>query len=706
MNPWRQFPLLRLIIPFIGGLILAIKFPVVPGFLVLIVIFFLYLLFLFLVLFHDRFIDYSTRWITGFVIMLLTVSIAYDNALHREERPQPGSEGTGSPGNSMVVADIIEPVIQKSKTTKVFLRIRFLNAGGKWIRADGKILVYFQKETASPDLNYGDRVILYAELREPPGPMNPYSFNYKRFLEIRGIYFQGYCRQGTWRLISRDGSNPFIRFALELRKKLLIIFRENQIEGREFAVGAALLLGYTDEIDPGLMKDYAATGAMHILSVSGMHVGIIFLVLEKLLLFLKRYRHGILLKTLLVIILVWFYALLTGLSPSVLRSAAMLSLVATGNYLKRNHDLVNTLGVSMLLLLMWDPMLLMDVGFQLSYLAVGGIVLIYQPLYKLFVIGKWLPDQVWGIIAVSLAAQVATFPLGLFYFHQFPNYFMITNIVVVPLSSLIIYTGIILLFMGGVPLLPLFLAKVFAWMIWLLNSSIHFIEQLPYSTFKGIYISPVCLVLIYILITCSFLFIKTKSGLYILSVAGILIVISSFSLCSKVKIIERKKIIVYHNRQGLLLELIGQGSSILAGTRIFTLDEQIQGNLQNSRWALKYSERFRLAIFPSKTFDSPLIIKNGFFRQGRFIQFEDKRIAIINREIPMVPREKLKINILILTGNPAVKLDDITKAFIFDQIVIDVTNQNWKVREWMNEAAKLKIRIYSMFSSGAFEMDF
>ena len=183
------------------------------------------------------------------------------------------------------------------------------------------------------------------------------------------------------KVVQVDHGFDMVRQSLALRNRLLQIFRDNNLSGREFAVAAALLLGYVDELDPVLLRDYSATGAMHILSFSGMHVGIIFLVLDKLLGCLKKLKQGLFLKTLLICLVIWFYAFLTGLSPAVLRASVMITLIVIGKAMQRQPDILNIISASFIILLFWNPGLLMNVGFQLSYLAVTGIVLLYQPIF-------------------------------------------------------------------------------------------------------------------------------------------------------------------------------------------------------------------------------------------------------------------------------------------------------------------------------------
>ncbi len=705
MNPWRQFPLLRLIFLFIAGIFTGYYFPE-TAFFILTGLSLLYCVYLQLVIFSKRLILFKIRWLPGVIISFLVIGLAYQITVNSSDRNHRNYAANLTPGKTFYIADIVEPVTRKPGTAKAILRIEAVRMKDKWLKATGKILVYFQKDDKTGNLDYGDRVLFYTSVKEPPGPTNPYSYDYRRFLRTKGISIQAYVKTGQWEIISRNEQNPLVALALSLRKSLLDIFRNNKMEGREFAVGAALLLGYVDEIDPRLIKEYSATGAMHILSVSGMHVGIIFVVLEKLLAFLKRFKYGIAIKTSLVILFIWFYAMLTGLSPAVLRAAAMLSLVAIGNSFQRSPDILNTLAASVLLLLIWNPCYLMDVGFQLSYLAVGGIILLNKSLYNLFQPDNWFIDQVWAIMAVSLSAQIATFPLSLYYFHQFPNYFMITNILVVPLSSLIIYIGILLLLFGSVPFISFCVAKILIFLIGSLNASIHFIEELPFSTVKGIVISEWEFILLYLFFIGMILFFNSKRKAFLFISFTVLILITGSGVMKKIARLERKKLIVYHLQQGSAFEFIDQGKSILAGNQIFGLNDFSTDIIQNTRMVLGCREKLKLLIHPEVKNSKP-VVSGIFYKKGNFIQFDGKRIGIINSNLPLGPvSPKLRLDLLIIAGNPKIMIADLLKVFTFREIVIDATNPAWKVRNWISEAETLGIRYYSVSGSGAFVMDF
>ena len=479
--------------------------------------------------------SYGLRWINGLLFNLFLVMAGYSITCSRNPRNDPDFAGN-TPGGLFIIS-VAEPPTVNSSGVKIVAEIEFRREGGKWVRSSGNAVMHLKTKPGAVPLQFGDHVLVHAIFNVISNNSNPHGFNYAKYLERKGITHQVFIGPYGWQKINLDPSSVIRKAAFRVRDRLLDILRENRVEGREFAVAAALLLGYVDDLDAGLRSDYAATGAMHVLSVSGMHVGIIYIFLEFLLGFMNRTKAGRLLKAVILLVFIWFYALLTGLSPCVLRSAAMLSLPILGKSLNRSPDMYNIISASVLFILALDPFLILDVGFQLSYLAVTGIVVLYKPVYDLYVTSAWLPDKIWSVVAISIAAQAATLPITLYTFHQFPNYFMLTNIFVVPLSSLIIYTGILVLVAGAVPVVSLLLAKLLIFLVWLLNSVIHVIEQLPFSTIRGIYISQAEMWLLYLVMAALFLYLLFRRipALYLFLAALIVygLVVLRFRVCGR-----------------------------------------------------------------------------------------------------------------------------------------------------------------------------
>jgi len=704
VNPWRPFPLIRLLLPVIAGVttgLLIVKNIHIP-------LIFLALLTLFMafLVFNKRIARYfAMRWVIGFLIFSLLTFLAYEITIRKNDLFQRGYFMKPGDGKRFYLGELIEPAVQKQKSTKVVVNIVASYNNGSWKSTVGKALIYLKKDSRSENLFYGDRILFYAAFTEPGSAAFPGSFDQKRFLANQQIYYVSYTGSCQWKTISYNGIQDLVRLALSLRNKLLQIFRDHKIHGREFAVSAALLLGCVDEIDQGLMRDYSATGAMHILSVSGMHVGVIFLVLDKLLGFLSRSKYGMVIKTILIILMIWFYAMITGLSPAVLRASVMISLVAAGKAMKRQPDILNILAASFIILLIREPPLIFNVGFQLSYIAVAGIVLLYKPVYDLYITSNFILDKVWSIVAVSLAAQLSTFPLSLYYFHQFPNYFMITNILVVPLSTLIIYIGVMLLILGSVPLMSVLLAKLLIALVWILNNSIHFIEGWPFAVTRGVHINLGLTICIYLLILAMvlFLFYKNKINLFIFFILSV--ILSAGVLYKKVQLLGSARMIIYGARNLPAVDFISGGASV------FLYHPEVMNNDYFSENHLITYEKMKIRKSTNKMLSSGSRGSPGFscygcfYKKDGFIRFFDKRIYILNRKLPKTISRKFYLDIIIIYGNPAVTIDQIRKIFEVREIIVDPSNSRWRSDIWKKEGAVKGASVYVVNEKGACVID-
>jgi competence protein ComEC len=496
-----------------------------------------------------------------------------------------------------------------------------------------------------------------------------------------------------------DG-NKILSASYALREYLLNIYKENNITGDEFAVGSALVLGYTDKLDQDLISSYASSGALHVLSVSGLHVGIIYLIFNYLLFFLDKFKHGKFIKMILLLFILWFYAILTGLAPPVLRSAAMFSFVVVAKTWRYSTNIFNTLAVSCFALLLYNPYLIMDVGFQLSYLAVLGIVLIQPWLYE-----KWQPktrlmDQIWLIASVSLAAQLATFPLGLMYFHQFPNYFLFSNLIVIPVSTLILGYGLLMFALGKISAIGITCGKIFSALVWFLNESVRVVDQIPGALTQGISTNIPKTLAMYLLLIFLIVFIYKREIRHLfISLAAILVLLSLQTIEAH-SIRKQKAIIVYDIPKISAYDFInGKQTLFLADSSLIHNPGRMLFHIRHNWWDRNITYQKKLENEKENNFsDNNLILKNNF------IQFNNKRIVIVNKlpGINSFIHQKLHADIIILSKNPKIKIQDLQKWFEFKKIIIDSSNPAGRAEKWKKECENLKIDFYSVIDSGAY----
>jgi len=421
-----------------------------------------------------------------------------------------------------VIGYIIEPVKEKKSSLKTVVDVVLVKIGSKWTETSGKLLCYFEKNKSTNNLTYSNRVLITSLITAVEPPKNPSEFDYKQYLAFHNIYHRTYIKQNEYEVVRGSmlgwfaTPNLFLYYAQkirgELERKLLYHFREK----RESSIVQALILGMKDNLENEVIQAYSGVGAMHVLAVSGLHVGLVYKILLFFFSWLNRrnWKVGTYTQIALLVLAIWFYAFITGLSPSVMRAATMFSFIILGKATNRNSNIYNTLSISAFSLLCINPFMIMEVGFQLSYLAVIGIVYLHPKLYYLFRIENVVGDKIWEITCVSIAAQIGTFPLGLLYFHQFPTYFFISNLIVIPAAILILYWGFLILTFSWWESISETLTFLLEHIIWFINEAIFKLSELPYALLSEIDISILESWIIYSMLLFFILFFHYKKLLF------------------------------------------------------------------------------------------------------------------------------------------------------------------------------------------------
>ena len=399
-------------------------------------------------------------------------------------------------GATMYLAEVKRFDIQKPNSSENLLEVFSIRDSLGWKKTQGKVLIYHQLASS---LQPGEVVLVNKIPEIIPSPSFPDEFDYRGVLAKKDIHFRQFIRSG---LVKVDSSNTrSLEFAIDRLGYFLSSLIDQKVEIAESKqIANALLLGQKESLDKEIKKAYSETGTTHILAVSGLHVGIIYAIL---LLPTRRFkgdfkfRKGYLLA---VVVLIWLYALMTGFSPSVVRASTMFSLATAGQMRKKKPSIWNILAFSAMLMMVVEPEVIFDIGFQLSYLAVAGIVGLQPVIVRWWIPGNVVLEYFWQLAAVSIAAQLVTFPLSVFYFHQFPTYFLLANLVVVPLAFLIMAVGVPFLFLGWIPMLGEVMGWLVNWMIYIQNQITFFIQLLPLGKIDRLTITFSGMLLVWILL--------------------------------------------------------------------------------------------------------------------------------------------------------------------------------------------------------------
>jgi competence protein ComEC len=704
----RQIPFLRLLLPFTGGIILQLYFPV-RGSIIYSCIAVCFFILIWVFLYRRIKQNYAYRWVYGTFLHLFLFLLGAGIIHIRENR----SNYTDLvEGECLGLGNLIESPQDKPRSVKSVLEIISVRVGEEWVKTRGKSLIYFQKDSMAKMLNVGDQVVFLGSVQPIQYLQNPGEFNFRRYMGFHDVYGQLYLPGGNWKVINRNKGNALILTSRKLRSYFLNTYRNYGLQGDELAVAGALTLGFRDFLGEELKEAYATSGAMHILAVSGLHVGIIYFLIFYLFYFVTKFRFGRVIRVMITMVCLWSFAFLTGLSPSVMRATTMFSFIVIGQSLHRQVNIFNILAASAFFLLLLNPYLITEIGFQLSYTAVTGIVYFQPKMYRLYRSKYWIIDKIWGLVTVSIGAQLGTFPLAIYYFNQFPNYFLLTNIMVIPFATIIIYLGVMILLFSWVPLL----SKTFSFLVIQtikgLNYSIDFIESLPYSLTTGISNTVMETIFIYFIILCVALFLIEKKRISFIAGLFLLIIFIGMNILKNYQSESQRKMVVYNVKGISTLNFIDSRVSILLGD--FNLEnnrERILYYVSNYWNSVGIREKEFYGLDQLNYFGSNGNTWNNtninLFVHGNFIQFYDKRIYFLNdrslREY--TTGAKIRMDYLIYSKNPGIPLETILKYFTVEQIIIDSSNSYWYYKKVKEDCRKKNIPCYSVAERGAFILD-
>lgn len=586
--------------------------------------------------------SYQQRWLTGVAAMLLFYSCGILVNTLQNQLSDPGHFSRVPQARAYVVKLCEEPLPRSGSFRMKTRVLQCTDSSGRTHAAVGHILLYIGRQTQVPLPQYGDVIVLPAGLvHEVMPPRNPGEFDYRRYLAFQHVHHQAYLKdapQGTG--INRGSRLMKGVYGIQHHfKRVLDIFLRSP---EEVAVAQALLYGFDDDIDEATMSAYANTGTLHVLAVSGMHVGLIFFILGKLLFFMDKNRKLLQGKRLIILLALWAYSALCGLSPSILRATVMFSFVIMAQVLGRKSNIYNTLAASCLALLCYDSNILANVGFQLSYMAVTGIVFIQPMVEKWWTPPGFLLRQVWSITSVSIAAQMGTLPIGILYFHQFPNCFLFSNLLIIPLTTLIIYLTIMLLAVSwwpaGAGIAGLVIQKLILFTNWLVLQ----VERVPYSYVNGLQITiPQCLLLYGMMLSLVFYFMYRYAGLFKTFLA-LLLVFTVMSGLQTFRVRHQKKLVVYSIPGSSAIHLVHGAGSVLY------LDDSLRVNRQKFRFHIQ-QHIWQCGIERVDTLRSPegwLLIEAGeknilLSGPGENITRQRTDVLILRNPVPFVLLEAI-----------------------------------------------------------------
>lgn len=632
---------------------------------------------------------YKSRWACGAALFLSIAALG--SAMAALNTPPNVVSNAGSRKCEYRASVTGTPSVGE-KACKVDMRVEALNLLGEWHDFDARIVATIMKDSAAAALKAGQTIKFSSRIDTLDMPKNPFGFNYSQYLQLNGVQGSIFLNPGEWELA--DGSVHGLRqHALNMRQMLVGLLEKAGLEGNELGLASTLVLGYKNNIDAEVKQAYMNAGAMHVLAVSGMHVGIVCSVLE-MLMFVFGGRLASNFKRLVIVLLLWVYAFITGLSPSVLRATVMFSFLELGRLMRRDMSIYNTLAASAFLLLVINPDMLFKAGFQLSYAAVIGIVSLQPRIVRLLPVNRrnkplrWF----WELTAVSIAAQISTFPFCLYYFERTPVYFWLSNVVVSPGAVLMIGLTMLLLAVSPVPVLTKVIGVATTYAARAMNWAVMSISNFPFSTIENTYISVFQAVAIGVTILAALIWLRTRNCNWLMaSLASFLVFITPFS-ASSVRNSSTQALCVYYSPRNALAQFVDGNSSYW-----------VQGAIGDARQAalmvkggnIFWNSSHSADVDMRESESGRMLVRDGFF------VYDSVSGLMISDS---TPRFKMKqpatLDFLIISGKPAIKPRQMPKNLTFSNVIIDGSVPPWLARDWERRYANSNV--HNVRQKGAF----
>jgi competence protein ComEC len=625
MFSWHSIPFARFLITYIIGVFLALYVHQIPITLVW-VFFIIGLLFILFVFKNNVLKQQKNKAVIGFSLLFIFILIGFIRTSLYQETKLPQYFGNHKKARFYKV-EIKKSVVEKAKFYRSYAEvIQVIDSQGKATQSCGMLLLYLSKNITLHKPRIGNQYLIEAISKEIPSPANPGEFNYKQFLSYQNIHYQSFVYHQAHLLETYTQS--IFRYAELLRDEVKSILERSFKNKEVLGVAEALLIGFKDNLDQEVVAAYSRTGTLHVLAVSGLHVGIIYWILGFLTIFLKKVPKGLVIQTILIVLALWLYAFVTGLSSSVMRATLMFSLVGLSKLFNKRSNIFNTIYASALVILVINPLDIVNVSFQLSYAAVLGIVYIQPKINQWYAPYNKIDKFIWGLISVSFAAQLFTFPLGIYYFHQFPNYFLFSNLIIIPLILIIMVLLIALISLSWLSFIADFISWVSEGLISINNFLVKWLDRLPGSHINGLHLDFWQLTLVYLVICLWLLYVSSfKKYVFFCFLGSVLLLISTLSYQNIMH--QRQRVLTFHDikRHDVYTCIEGKRVYVISDSIFLEDKNAIRFHLEPYFWEHGINQMIGCDFSKNHIFTHLKIKKNVGF------QFFDKKMTIYKKDI-------------------------------------------------------------------------
>lgn len=698
---WQKAPVFRVLFPFVAGIIAGWELPLPSVGENLLFAAACTVLCAFSILAGNR-LHFRHRWLTGmlFSCAFLFTGVCFVQQARQTEAPDFFAKRLKE--NDILQLRLLEPLQEKDNYFKTSAEVSLVCHSNSAEKVCGKVLLYFSKDRVPP-LHYGDVITITNKIQALRPPQNPDEFDFSRYMAAFNIYHSAYLSSRDWHATGRRNVNPLWQFAYYAREKVNANIAKALPDLEQAGIAKALITGDVSDVTPYLQASYAGTGTLHVLSVSGLHVGFIFWLLALLLGFMDKGSKRRILRMLLMVSLLWLYALFTGLSPAVCRSAFMFSFVLIGKDLRRESNVYNSIFTSALFLLMLDPLVLFQVGFQMSYIALLAIVWLQPGIEKIWQpANRWL-QKLWKACSVSLAAQAGTFVLGLYYFNQFPVYFLPANLIIVPLSVGCLIAGLAFLGLSpfNLPIIQFIAARLLYYPVWLLNKVAVFFNHMPAAHWDGIFLESYEAVLLYLFILLAGLALLHRDKRWLIPALSIAVLFTGIRIGREYQSYRHPELrVMAIARHNVIAIRLKNQLAVLGDTDFLASADQMKYHI--TRYA--FHNFIAASAIHKVSIQSDKSLSDGaFYYRKPLCRFCDKRLLIITSPNDLDKLDSTKaFDVLILGNSPKLSLADIYRAAHFKTVVASANNSAGRIAGWQTEAIENGIPFYNLQKDNSF----
>ncbi|MFN0035435.1 MAG: ComEC/Rec2 family competence protein [Saprospiraceae bacterium] len=625
---------------------------------------------------------YRYRWVFGVHLHLLLFAFGYFHIVGHNEVRQPGHFSSKIQDCRYVLGTVYEAPSKGAKM-KVPMRVEAIGTSPDSLQnVAGNIILFLEITSFTHSIRYGDRLGFRATVRPTEPPKNPHAFDYGRYLHFQNIHHQAFVNADSiFRLSSGHGWSLW-RNAYGSRERLLSLLQTHFPTTDEYAVASALLVGYTDDLSDDLRTAYAETGSMHALAVSGTHIGMLYVGLMFLIGRLRlRGKKGRLIETALVLGGIWAFTFLTGATASVLRASVMFSVYMLGKAFWREASAWNVLPASAFILLVYNPYFLFNVGFQLSYAAVAGMVFFYPRFYKMFPpMSRWL-DEPLKVFLIGVAAQLGTLPLSLFYFNQFPIYFWLAGWVVVFVGAVFMGGGAALVILDSVSqTLAEWLGVALYQMVLWTNKIIFFIQSIPGGVVRNVWVAGWAVFALYVCLALLGAAMVTRHGKWVGAFAGVMVLLGAYRTFTVTGKQAQHTTVVYFVNKARSVDFFD-------GDHVFSLSDTLSKKqetfaAQGNRTASGIREKTAVSFSNKEAFSS-----RNLLIDLPFIQFRDQKMAFVDDPswVTSSHPNPIAVDVLVLSKSPKISVAECRECFPCGLVVFDASNTMRQAERWRKE---------------------